>query len=93
MQKITHYCDGCGKKLEGERLKAARESTLAYNSITGEAPKNEIFCPEQCEEWSRDYWRESGPIALKALTDAAAAINNHRRKFFSARLSNLKEVV
>jgi len=91
MQKITNYCDGCGKKLEGKKLQEAQDATKAFNKQQ-ERTQTEIFCFDKCSYHSIAYWEQSGPVTLKALTDANAAVNNHRRKFFASRLS-LKEVM
>ena len=87
--KVTHYCDGCGKKLEGEKLKEAQIFTQQFDT---EFSRNEqaIFCLGRCRHRALDYWSESRDITLKALSVAANTIDSHKRRFFS---SSLKEVV
>lgn len=90
MIKQTHYCDGCGKKLEGERLSESQLFTAQFNT---EFVRSEttIFCLERCSRRALDYWSESRDITLKALAVAAKTIEGHKRKFFAS--SALKEAV
>jgi hypothetical protein len=92
MKKCTFYCDGCGRKLENETLRESEEYTMLFNSQAG-VTKTDIFCQDQCRAFAADYWEESGPVARKALTDAASTINNHRTKFFATRRPSKLEKV
>lgn len=84
MIRSSYYCDGCGRKLEGESLQASTEFTA---TVPG---RNEIFCPERCMGLAPEYFSVSQSVIAKILTDADKAISNYRRKFFASR--QLKEV-
>ena len=90
MQKITNYCDGCGKKLEGGKLEEARVFTAQFNTEFDRSEQS-IFCAERCRRSALDYWSESRDITFKALAVAAKTIESHKRKFFNS--SSLREVV
>ena len=89
MIKQTHYCDGCGKKLEGERLKEAQYLTQNFNKQM-ERTQTEIFC-SKCTPLSLAYWEQNQQVVVRALSVASKTIEGHKRKFFSS--SALKEVV
>ncbi len=89
MIKQTHYCDGCGKKLEGERLKEAQLFSVEFNTEF-QRSETAIFCLDRCSRRALDYWSESRDVMNKALAVASKTIEGHKRKFFS---SALKEVV
>ncbi len=86
MIKRSYYCDGCGRKLEGEGLTQATEFTSTIPNCS------ELFCPEQCMAIAPEYISQSRPVITKILNDAAHAVENYRRKFFQSRRSTLKEV-
>lgn len=90
MQKITNYCDGCGKKLEGEKLKESQLFTSEFNTEFKRSEQS-IFCAGRCRSHALDYWSESRDVTLKALSVAASTIDGHKRKFFAS--SALKEAV
>lgn len=89
MQKITNYCDGCSRKLEGVKLKEAQAVTTGFNKEFNRS-ETTIFCLERCNALALDYWEESANVVFQALSTASKTIENHRRKFFAR--TALKEV-
>jgi len=87
MQRTTFYCDGCKRKLEGEKLVQAQKFSADHNRLPV------IFCPESCIAIAELYWEESDPVNLRIVQEADRAILNFRGKFFSSRQRSLKEVM
>lgn len=90
MMQATYYCDGCGRKLEGESLELSLSEAVKSTGSTGE-----IFCPESCQAFTPDYRLESQALKAQVLMEVTFKLESFRRKFFQNRQqeTKLKKVV